>query len=197
MENLLALILGYLIGAFPSAFLLSKLKGKNIFKIGSGNMGAMNTARNIGYGLGILVLLLDMAKGALASYIGLSLFSGITPALIAGAASVLGHAWSVYIGFKGGKGLATALGVALPLYPVGGLISLAVLVLLVLLLRKVNLASFLIAVLHPLINVILAIYFKLPSSKQTGILLSTLAIGIIVAIKHISPLRNELQKPGR
>ena len=114
LDVLRALVLGYLIGAFPSAFLVGKLKGQNIFKVGSGNMGAMNAARNLGYGLGVLVLLVDLAKGALATYLGLQLFSpNILPAFVAGVGAVIGHTWSIYIGFKGGKGLATGFGVSL------------------------------------------------------------------------------------
>jgi glycerol-3-phosphate acyltransferase PlsY len=194
MTTILALILGYLIGSFPSAFLAAKLKGQNIFKVGSGNMGAMNTARNLGYGLGALVLLFDVAKGALATYLGLSLSAGTTPALVAGAASILGHAWSIYIGFKGGKGLATALGVSLPLYPIGGFISLAVLILLMAIFRKVNLASFLIAVLYPIINGVTAYWQKLESNQTFGIMLSTGVIAIIVAVKHVPSLKKELGK---
>jgi acyl phosphate:glycerol-3-phosphate acyltransferase len=191
VNSFLALLLGYVIGAFPSAYLISKLKGQNIFQVGSGNMGAMNTARNLGYGLGVLVLLLDLGKGALATYLGLTLF-GTIPALVAGAASVLGHAWSIYIGFKGGKGLATALGVSLPLYPVGGLISLAILILLIAIFRKVNLASFLIAILYPIINGFTAYWQGLPSKQILGITLSTLFLALIVAVKHVPSLRREL-----
>jgi acyl phosphate:glycerol-3-phosphate acyltransferase len=193
MNIIFALILGYLIGSFPSAFLLGKLRGQNIFAVGSGNMGAMNTARNLGYGLGILVLLLDLAKGALATYLGLTLF-GIIPALVAGGASVLGHAWSIYIGFKGGKGLATALGVSLPLYPIGGLIALALLILLIAIFRKVNLASFMIAVLYPIINGVTGYWQKLSSNQILVIVLSTLVIASIVAIKHVPSLKKELGK---
>ncbi len=192
MNIILAFFLGYVIGSFPSAFLLGKLKGKNIFKVGSGNMGAMNTARNLGYGLGVLVLLLDLGKGALATYLSLKLFPEVLPALAAGSASVLGHAWSIYIGFRGGKGLATSFGVSLPLYPVGGLVSLGVLIVLILVLRKVNLASLGLAVLYPIINGL--ILFWQGASPQTLWLtvVSALCIGLIVAIKHIPSVKIEL-----
>ena len=185
MTIILALLLGYVIGSFPSAYLLGKLKGKNIFKVGSGNMGAMNTARNLGYGLGILVLVLDLGKGALATYLGLKLFPDLLPALVAGSASVLGHAWSIYIRFRGGKGLATALGVSLPLYPVGGLVSLGVLMILILIFKKVNLASLGLAVLYPIINGLILFWQSASPETLWFTVLSTLCIGFIVAIKHV------------
>ncbi len=195
LQVFLALLLGYLIGSLPSAFLIGKLKGKNIFTVGSGNMGAMNTARNLGYGFGALVLLLDLGKGALTTYLGLNLFPTDTlPALIAGAAAVLGHAWSVYIGFKGGKGLATTLGVSLPLYPIGGVIALGFLILLIVVLKKVNLASFIIAIFYSFINGFTAYWQSLSSKDILGIIISTLCISIIVGFKHLPSLEKELQK---
>lgn len=128
MLILAALALGYLCGSFPSAYLLGRLRGKDIFAVGSGSMGAMNTARNLGPALGVGVLLLDVGKGALATYLGLRMAavsglapaeavgSALLPAVAAGVAAVLGHCYSAFVGFRGGKGLATAFGVALPLY---------------------------------------------------------------------------------
>jgi len=129
MSVMAALALGYLCGSFPSAYLLGKLRGKDVFEVGSGTMGAMNTARNLGPLLGVGVLLLDIAKGALATFLGLRmpLLGGLSepqaagamlllPAVAAGVGAVAGHCYSVFVGFRGGKGLATAFGVALPLY---------------------------------------------------------------------------------
>jgi acyl phosphate:glycerol-3-phosphate acyltransferase len=193
LDVLRALVLGYLIGAFPSAFLVGKLKGQNIFKVGSGNMGAMNTARNLGYGLGVLVLLLDLAKGALATYLGLQLFSSnIIPAFVAGVGAVIGHTWSIYIGFKGGKGLATGFGVSLPLYALGGLATLGILILLSVITKRVNLASFIVAVLYPITNGLVGYWQHAP--WLLPVILSTLCIGLIVAIKHIPSLKIKLQK---
>ena len=129
MLVLAALALGYLCGSFPSAYLLGRLRGKDVFAVGSGSMGAMNTARNLGPALGVGVLVLDVGKGALATFLGLRMAgagdlvppdpAGSAPllaAVAAGVAAVLGHCYSAFVGFRGGKGLATAFGVALPLY---------------------------------------------------------------------------------
>jgi len=180
---LLALLLGYLLGALPSAALAARLKGKRIFEVGSSNMGAMNTARNLGWGLGALVLLLDLGKGALATALGLQLGGGdLLPALAGGLGAVLGHLWSVYVGFRGGKGLATTLGVALPLYPLGGLYALLLLLALTALLRDVTRGVLLTALLYPG-----AVYLSLlqhAPTERTLITLGAAAVALPVALKH-------------
>ncbi len=186
---LVSLLLGYLLGSVPSAALAARLKGRNIFEVGSSSMGAMNTARNLGWALGVGVLLLDLAKGALASSGGLLLatLTGetlITP-LLAGVGAVLGHLWSVWVGFRGGKGLATTLGVALPLYPLGGLYGLAALLVFMALTRRTTAATFLTAVVYPL-----CIYLGTLGATPTTRIATTLAacvIALLVALKHLLP----------
>jgi acyl phosphate:glycerol-3-phosphate acyltransferase len=187
---LLAFFLAYLLGSFPTAFLAGKLRGKNIFATGSGNMGAMNTARNVGYGLGITVLLIDLAKGALATYLGLQLGS-TTAALAAGIGVVLGHTFSVFIGFRGGKGLATGLGASLLLYPLGGLAALVGLFVAMALLRNTNRASVVIAVLYPFI-VTYVMYLSGSSLSLQLLFISTLGTAVIIIIKHIPDLRKRV-----
>lgn len=188
MRNiLLSFVIAYFIGSFPTAYLAGRLKGKNIFATGSGNMGAMNTARNVGYVLGVLVLLLDLAKGALATYLGLQ-FADFTGALAAGIGVVLGHAFSVFVKFRGGKGLATALGVSLPLYPLGGLAALVLLLVFIALFRNTSRASIIVAVLYPF----LVTYVTYLSSRGFSLQLlfvGVLVIAVIIFIKHIPDLR--------
>ena len=165
LEIVLAAAFGYLLGAFPSAYLLGRLRRVDVFEVGSGNMGAMNSARHLGKGLGFAVLALDVAKGALAAYVGLNLplWTGaatsaapstelLPAALAAGAAAILGHCYSAYVGFRGGKGLATALGVALPVYPLPALYTLALITLLVLLLKSSDKATLVTLVLYPVVT---------------------------------------------
>ncbi|MDZ7704873.1 MAG: glycerol-3-phosphate acyltransferase [Trueperaceae bacterium] len=149
--------LGYLIGAVPVAALVARLRGVDIFSLGSGNMGAMNTATNLGYGYGALVLVLDLVKGALASGIGLvmvgaagSSFETILP-LAAAVGAVVGHAWSLYVKFRGGKALATALGTSLPLFPLAGVYSLGLLIAMILMIRRVALASVMSLAVFPVV----------------------------------------------
>ena len=112
-----------MVGAVPFGYLVARLRGVNIFKVGSGNIGATNVFRSVGKGWGILTFALDVAKG-LAPTVLLPLLaarldlgtSEVLP-LCAGVASILGHNWSPYLGFRGGKGVATSAGVLLGLAP--------------------------------------------------------------------------------
>jgi acyl phosphate:glycerol-3-phosphate acyltransferase len=128
------LFLAYLLGSIPSAYLAGRLvKGIDIRKHGSGNMGATNVFRVLGPGPGMAVLVLDIAKGAAA----VLLLPRLAPAGIwrqlqgdwwpcaLGLAAVLGHTYTCFLGFKGGKGVATSLGVILALAPLATLVVLA------------------------------------------------------------------------
>ena len=188
MRNiLLSFGIAYLLGSFPTAYLAGRLKGKNIFATGSGNMGAMNTARNVGYVLGVLVLLLDLAKGALATYLGLQI-ADFTGALAAGIGVVLGHAFSVFVKFRGGKGLATALGVSLPLYPLGGLAALVLLLVFIALFRNTNRASIILAVLYPFL-VTYVTYLSGRDFSLQLLFIGVLVIAVTIFIKHIPDMR--------
>ena len=113
------LILGaaYLIGAIPWSYLLGRLAGRDIRRLGDGNVGAHNVMRHIGRGWGLVALALDMAKGALA--VLLALQAGPSPWLpvAAGWLAICGHNYPLWLGFRGGKGLAPGLGVGLALFP--------------------------------------------------------------------------------
>jgi acyl phosphate:glycerol-3-phosphate acyltransferase len=120
------LLLAYLIGSFPSAFIIAKLvKGVDIRTVGSHNMGAMNTFYKVGFWWGMLALLLDISKGAAAVAVAWQLGNHSDYVQLAGgAAAVLGHSFPVFLKFKGGKGGATCIGVlayvmpwGVPIYP--------------------------------------------------------------------------------
>jgi glycerol-3-phosphate acyltransferase PlsY len=116
----LSLIAAYIIGSFPSPYVVARLrKGIDIRDVGSRNMGAMNVFYKVGFWYGILVLALDIGKGAGA--VALARFMGVALPfqLLAGAAVVLGHAFPVFLRFKGGKGGATTIGVLVFLMPWG------------------------------------------------------------------------------
>ena len=132
----IAIILAYLIGSFPSAFIVARLsKGVDIRKVGSRNMGAMNTFYKVGFWWGMLVLLLDAGKGALAVAVGWQLTHIGYLQLAAGFVAVLGHSFPVFLGFKGGKGGATCIGVLIYIMPWGGPILLALFGLILLITR--------------------------------------------------------------
>lgn len=127
MDNLLAsttfwLALGYLLGSIPFGLLLAAAGGAgDIRKIGSGNIGTTNVLRTGRKGLAAATLLLDAGKGALAVLLARWFAADSQVAGLAGAAAFLGHLYPVWLGFKGGKGVATMLGVALALLPLAGL----------------------------------------------------------------------------
>jgi acyl phosphate:glycerol-3-phosphate acyltransferase len=114
-----AALCGYLLGSIPFGLLLSRLAGHgDIRRIGSGNIGATNVLRTGSKGLAALTLLLDVGKGAVAVLIAQTW--SLPAALVAGLCVILGHMFPVWLGFRGGKGVATALGVLLALaWPVG------------------------------------------------------------------------------
>ncbi len=112
--QLLALLLGYLLGAIPFGLLLAKLGGAgDIRQIGSGNIGATNVLRTGRKGLAAATLLLDGAKGAVAMGLAGRFIGAGDPVLLAALGAMLGHCFPVWLGFKGGKGVATMLGISL------------------------------------------------------------------------------------
>lgn len=120
MEALYAALLGYLIGSIPFGLLLTKAAGMgDVRSIGSGNIGATNVLRTGNKGLAVATLVLDLAKGLAPVVIAGQLWGEIAMAFAAGAA-VLGHCFPVWLGFKGGKGVATNAGVSFGLaWPIG------------------------------------------------------------------------------
>ncbi len=127
MKTLSCVILGYLLGSINPALIISKIKKKNIRKTGTGNLGATNTMLNFGKGLGMLVMIFDIFKAALAVKAA-RFFCPTLPlaGLLAGGSAVLGHIFPFYLNFKGGKGLASFGGLVLALDP---MVFLALLVL--------------------------------------------------------------------
>lgn len=132
-------ILSYLIGTFPSGLLAARINGVDLQKSGSGNIGATNVARTIGKKAGIIVLLADILKGVLVCLIAMLILPEVLA--IAGLLAVLGHCFSIPKLFKGGKGVATSLGVILFISPLTALISVIVFALIFYISQIVSLAS--------------------------------------------------------
>ena len=144
----LAAAAGYLLGALPFAYWVARAKGVDIFKVGSGNAGATNVFRVMGPGPGSLVFFLDGAKGAVAAgWPLLPVVAGSETASLGGlVGAVLGHSFSCFTGFRGGKSVATAAGGFAVLFPAGAGCALAVFALTLALFRYVALSSMLGAV---------------------------------------------------
>ena len=124
----------YLLGSVPFGFLIAKACGKDIRTLGSGNIGATNVFRSVSKPLGVLTFALDFLKGfcgvqfipALAASLTHASFSGMALPVFCGAMTVAGHNWTCFLGFKGGKGIATSAGLLLGLSPAGVGIAFAV-----------------------------------------------------------------------
>jgi glycerol-3-phosphate acyltransferase PlsY len=138
---------GYVLGMFPSALLVSRARGVDVTSEGSGNPGASNVARLLGWRYGAIVLLADFAKGAAASGIGMAA-AGRPGAYILGCAAVVGHTYPVRR--KGGKGVAAAGGMLVVLFPLVVLVLAVAWFVVARLLRKASIASLLVVVAFPL-----------------------------------------------
>ncbi len=149
---IIATVLGYLLGSIPSAYIVGRLiKGVDIRQIGGGNLGALNTARETGLLPGLAVLIADVAKGAAAVLIAQGLGLSLIWIFTAGFAAVIGHNWPIFLGFKGGKGAATTIGVLFALVPGEFAISLAIMVIVIIITSNVRLAITVGLALLPLI----------------------------------------------
>jgi glycerol-3-phosphate acyltransferase PlsY len=122
-NNFLWIGIGYLLGSIPFGLLLTRMIGVDIRKVGSGNIGTTNVLRTGNKGLAAATLLLDAGKGAAAVLLGQH-FGGVEAGMLAGVAAFIGHCFPVWLGFKGGKGVATLLGVALAAVPLAGVAAL-------------------------------------------------------------------------
>lgn len=144
-------VLSYLLGSVPSGYLLGSATGVDIRESGSGNIGATNVARTLGWGKGLLTLAADIVKGFIPVFVALQLGLDIWLAAVAGLAAFLGHIYPIFLEFRGGKGIATALGVFLGTMPLGAAVLVAAFLLVVGLSRRVSMGSITAAVLSPVV----------------------------------------------
>ena len=184
MMPLLALAIAYLLGAIPFGYLLVKLRtGTDVRASGSGNIGATNVLRTTGIATGIATLVLDIAKGYIAVWIA-GLLSGNNPLWMSAAALAVmaGHAYPIFLGFRGGKAVASFIGAFLRLTPVPMIASLVVLVAVVAWSRQISLGSIVAAGTFPL-----AVWLILqPSIYVIG---AALIAGIFVILRHKTNIR--------
>ncbi len=182
---LISLLPFYLIGAFPTGTLISKLHGVDIASQGSGNVGATNVARVVGKRAGIFTLLCDALKGALGVGVA-ALVVGIQWYVVsAGVAVVLGHCFSIPRYLKGGKGVATALGVIFALYPSSAAVALVTFGVVFAFSRIVSLASLAATCLVPL----WAFVSNAPDATGVGFL----AIAATIAYRHQENIRRIME----
>lgn len=150
LQLFIVILSAYLVGSISFSVLIGKLlKGIDIRDYGSGNAGTTNTLRVLGKGPAVLVLVGDALKGIASVAIGLY-FGNINYAVLAGLAAILGHTYPVFFGFKGGRGVATGLGVIIMLTPYVSLIALGIFITIVITTRYVSLGSILGALSVPI-----------------------------------------------
>ncbi|CAI8003331.1 Glycerol-3-phosphate acyltransferase [Geodia barretti] len=174
-------LLSYLLGSIPAGFLVGSSAGVDVRSAGSGNIGATNVARTLGWKKGLVTLFADVAKGFLPVLAAHLLDLGNAAAAAAGLAAFAGHLYPVFLRFKGGKGVATAAGVYLAAMPLGILVVVGVFVLVMLAARRVSLASLSAAVLAPVVAWAL--------SYPEEVAWMSLVIGILVVLRHRDNIR--------
>ncbi len=199
MQYLISLALGYLLGSIPTAYLLLKIKKDiDITKSGSGNVGAMNTydVSNSKL-LAIVVLFIDALKGFLSVYIILKLYpDNFTTAAIALIFAIFSHCFNPWINFKGGRGLATAAGGALFIFPFSLVVWLVLWVLFYLFRKDIliaNIAATVFDLFLILSKADIAIKYSFPRPENISVLvLFSITFLVIIFIKHIDPLKEIL-----
>lgn len=182
---LIAIALSFLLGAIPFGFLIGKSKGVDIRDAGSGNIGATNAGRVLGKKAGVLTLIIDVIKGAIAVFIAMQIETN--PAVwpeqaipaACGLAAIAGHCFSPFLSFKGGKGVATSLGAFVVLSPVAALTAVITFVVIVKFSGFVSLGSMIAAAALPI-----AVSMNLGGPYPAAILWASILTAIIVVFKH-------------
>lgn len=185
---LLVALVAYLIGSVPTGYLVARARGVDIRSHGSGNIGATNVLRVLGKPAGILVLVLDALKGATAVLLAPGIFaSWVSPEeadlylpLVAGIGAILGHNYTCWLRFKGGKGVATSGGVLAALVPLAFLITLATWILVIAISRYVSLGSVIAAAVLPFATA----FTHARTQAHWPLLALTAVIGLLVIWSH-------------
>lgn len=176
------ILLGYALGSLPTAYWMGRaLRGIDIRTVGSGNVGATNVFRSVGRGAGIATLLIDMVKGWLPVFLCLRLGPGGLVPVAVGVAAVVGHSGSPWVGFRGGKGVATSAGVFIALLPGPMLFAVLAFAVGFGFSRRVSVGSLLAAVTLPAV----AFWRGSPSAERN----LALILGLFVIYKHIPNIR--------
>jgi acyl phosphate:glycerol-3-phosphate acyltransferase len=210
LAYIIVAVAAYLLGSIPTGFLVARAKGIDIQKSGSGNIGATNAMRVLGKPAGIFVMLVDAAKGWFACYFGMFIYVYISSlyygnirtdadaefvsglinrydqdvahiVVVAGIFAVLGHNYTCWLKFKGGKGIATTAGVYLALAPAAMGVALAVFILTVLITRYVSLGSIVAAIVLPV-----AVWF---TKENLFLEIVTIALCALAIYKHKSNIK--------
>lgn len=181
MWYLVAFLGSYILGSLPFGYIVGRIKGYNLREEGSGNIGATNVMRVVGKKEGILVFILDLLKG----FIPVIYFSLVSPVIgiVAVLGAVLGHITTPFLGFRGGKGIATGFGGVLALMPVPALCSFGIWGVLILITRRVSIGSLGGALSLPFL------YFFLTDSVSIPVLILAILLPVGIFITHRSNIK--------
>lgn len=201
----IVLLLCYLIGSLPSSLWIGRMKGIDIREHGSGNAGATNTFRVLGWKAGVVVLLLDFSKGlfctAVISQLAYQIGTGpVSPTPIwdldsflkisCGALAVMGHMYPIYANFEGGKGAATAAGMLYGIEPISITVTVVIFILVIARTRYVSLGTIIGSLAYPTTQIILVIFSDWDVDPSIIIFSTVLAVAIVV--KHHSNIKRLL-----
>lgn len=206
LSLIIVIVLSYLLGSFPTAMLIGKFfKGVDPRKFGSRNMGSTNAFRVLGWKLGLLVQVIDIAKGLVATLVISKIFYGklpfenITPftditlvQIFAGIAAVVGHVWTIFASFKGGKGINTAAGVLVSLAPIDATISVGIFILVLISSGYVSLGSITAAFSFPLVMFLRENLFKVEVSGYHTMIYFSIGISVFFLYTHRANIKRLL-----
>ncbi|MGB3346589.1 MAG: glycerol-3-phosphate acyltransferase [Candidatus Humimicrobiia bacterium] len=183
MLNLAIFLISYIIGSIPFSYIIAKLfKGKDIRKLGTKNVGAMNVISVAGLVPGLIALFLDILKGALTVYLTEKITGNLAVSLFAGLFTVIGHNWSIFLKFKGGKGIATAIGVLLLTSPLSVLILYLIIIPIIILITN---DSFMSASIGFLIFPLILWFLE----KNIWLVIFGILIAVVIIIRHLEELK--------
>ena len=195
---IIVVLLSYLLGSVPTSIIVTRiLKGIDIRNYGSGNAGGTNVIRVLGWGPGVFVIIIDALKGFVAVVVLARIFYGHFPLdngtpfsdftmvqIIAGISAILGHTWTVFAGFKGGKGIATAAGMMIGIAPIEVAIAAGVFAIVVASSRYVSLGSVSAAIAFPLAMFVRANVFDVATQYYHSMIFFSLAISSFLIYNH-------------
>jgi acyl phosphate:glycerol-3-phosphate acyltransferase len=191
---LLAASVGYLLGSMPVGYLVARSRGVDIFRTGSCNPGATNVKRVLGKGPGNFVFAMDFLKGVAATgwphLIDLSSDDRIIISLVGMVFAILGHSFSMFTGFRGGKGVATTLGAMLALFPTAAIAGTVVWLIFFYSTRYVSFASICLALTLPLENLAYSLFTGQPLGLRLWV---SAAVAIFIILRHQANIRRLLQ----
>lgn len=202
------ILLSYLIGSIPFGLIVGKIaKGIDIRKYGSGNIGSTNVSRILGFKYGLITQIGDILKGVVPTLIIAPIFYSKSPfqdyipindytfiQILAGIAAVCGHIWTIFAGFRGGKGVNTAVGILIGLAPIDLLISFGIFLLVLIISGYVSLGSIIAAISFPTIMFIRENIFKVSITGYSTLIVFAIILSLIIIFTHRSNIDRLLAK---